>query len=160
MISYGGLFLDVHRFAEMFMLGTDSKVGIWESCSPPIMYARLKERVGQLTLLTPDTSIELSKNLKLLTFDEATKKKQKPENDMWIVFDPDNIGMPMFLPKLSKGSLKRGGRVVLIKRKTLVPTIQMSTLTAMFVSEGLKHVGSLDLNPQLACDVFYKEKSR
>ena len=160
MITYGGLSLDVHRFAEMFMLGTDSKVGIWESCSPPIMYARLKERVGQLTLLTPDTSIGQSKSLKLLTFDDATKKRPRPEIDMWIVFDPDNIGMPTFLPELTKLSLKKRGRIVLIKRKTLVPTIQMSTLNAMFVSEGLKHVGSLDLNPQLACDVFYKEKRR
>jgi hypothetical protein len=160
-ITYGTLSIDVHRFAEMFMLGPATRVAIWESCAPPLMYNVLKDRIGSLTLLSPQSeSIEKAGNLKLLSFDEIWKKKPRPELDVWIVFDPDNMGMPNFLPEYAQLSLKNKGRVIVIKRKTLVPTIQMATLNAMFTNEGFEHVGALDLNPYFMCDVFYKRMKK
>lgn len=161
MITHGELSIDVHRFAELFMLGPETQVAMWESCAPPIMYAALKDRIGSLTLLSqPSESIEKSKNLKLLSFDDLQKKRPKPELDVWVVFDPDNMGMPNFLPEYAHLSLRKKGRVIVIKRKTLVPTIQMATLNAMFTNEGFEHVGAIDLNPYFMCDVFYKRRGK
>jgi hypothetical protein len=161
MLSFGEMPLDVHRFAEMFMLGFETKVGIWESRSPPTMYNSLRERVASVTVLGHRSeSIEKAKNVKLLSFDEVEKKRPRPQLDVWVVFDPDNMGMPNFLPEYAHLSLKRNGRVMLIRRRSLAPTLQVATLNAMFTNEGFEHIGTIELNPCLSCEVFYKKARR
>jgi len=165
MIPPEGILFDPHKFVEVFRFDRNTRAGIYETGYPPILYRGFKDMLRPLTLLLPEAEImepqgKIDECVRILTFDDLAKKKVKVKLDAWIVLDLEGTGVAGYLLSQLRRVLRPGGRLILVRKKVIVPLLQTGAVVGGFIDAGFRHLGTVDMSPYVECDVFLKDEKR